>query len=171
MDILIKLFSSYKIGDYKSPKLSPLEIKTFERTIKNNPRNTDAYYALYKHYQQKYDFKNAKKVLEGLVKKNPSEFQGYYNLGILAYEVKKYKDAIKYLTKFFEFAAASQIDEEVRITAHAIAILSAHYQGDKKRTTQLSSGSKELLTPSKIDNLPLSDRDRTTLLQIMNNIK
>ena len=171
METLIKLFSQFKIGDYKSPKLSPLEIKTFERTIKNNPRNIDAYYALYNHYQQINDFKNAKKVLEDLVKKNPGEIQGYYKLGLLAYVGKKYKDAIKQLTKFFEFAAASQIDENIRISAHAIAILSAHYKGDKKRTTQLASGSQELLSPANIENLPLTDRDRTTLLQILNDIK
>ena len=172
MDILEKLFSSLKIGDYKSLKLSPLEVKTLESAIKTNPRNTDAYYELYNHYQQVNDLNKTKKILEKLIKKNPREMHGYYKLGLLTYELKKYKDAIKHLTKFFELAAAtSQLDEDISITAHAIAILSAHYKGDKKRTMQLSSESREFLTPSSIENLPLSATDRTTLLQIMNNIK
>ena len=71
------------------------EVKRLKETIKKNKRDFEAYLRLHKIYLQQNRIKNAKSILKDLLKVDPRNGNGYFELGkILAIE-KKFKEALQ----------------------------------------------------------------------------
>jgi tetratricopeptide (TPR) repeat protein len=72
-----------------------IRIKMLETEIKKEPRDPSLYYELYELYSKRRQLKDAKEILEDLLKNNPDEAAGIFLLGKTEYWLKHYREALE----------------------------------------------------------------------------
>lgn len=102
-----------------------------------------------------------------MVKKNPREINGFYLLGKINYEERKYKDAEKSLEKIIQLSKRVQIEESVLEETKAYLILCSYLRGDRKKTQKIVTESIGMFSPEKVRSLPLDMQDRERLQRII----
>jgi tetratricopeptide (TPR) repeat protein len=150
----------------KSQEELKQEIRELAVQIKTEPENMDLYLSLYDHYMAVKNYKEARKTIENLVKKNPTEITGYYLIGVAHYIEGKYDDAVDRFNRFFQFSQNVSVDEELLINARAYLILSYYKDGKKERSLEIMGGSVELFVIRTIRGLPLDRNDKVLLWNI-----
>jgi tetratricopeptide (TPR) repeat protein len=83
------------------------EIKQLKRTIKNNPRNSEAYFQLSTLYIEQRKIKEAKSLLEDLIKVDPRNGYAYFELGKISLSQKKEREALVQFQKAAPFLPAN----------------------------------------------------------------
>lgn len=158
-----------EVQDIRDRSVQPAKdpVERLEDQIKAKPQETSAYYELYDLYREKEEASKARKTLEKLVKKNPFEINGFYMLGLIHYQARKYNDAMKNFTKISELATRVDVEEETRMQALAYLILSTHLKGDREEAVDIASQSEPLLTEDRINALDLKTGERARLVRIM----
>jgi tetratricopeptide (TPR) repeat protein len=137
-----------------------------EKTVRETPRQSAAYYELAALHEAAGDRKSAVRVFQELLKKVPTEIQANLEIGRLRYLERSLKDADKWLEKFVRLAVDVPTDARFLAAARAYLILSSHLRGDAAKTQTLI---KQLprLDDSLIESLGLLPEDRDRLLRIL----
>lgn len=156
-----------KFAGYTEPEVKVISISELEKAIKSKPNNSVAYYQLFNSYQDSNNSEQALKVLKKLVKNNPKEAHAYYLMGRLQYEKKKYKNAQKFLEKFFLQASEMEIDNKELTAGWAYLILSVFHRGNKEHTEKLASVAQSFLSEREIRTLSLTETEKKHLLRII----
>ncbi|UCE40550.1 MAG: TonB family protein [Candidatus Aminicenantes bacterium] len=143
--------------------------RNLEQRIKLNPQDTGPYYELYEYHQEKNDTRAAKNVLESLIRRNPSEAKGYYLLGRIQYEQRKFKEAEKSFSRVFELQKIVAIEKQAVLEAIAYQILALHLQGDRKASTRMFALRSDQMSEENIRFLDLNEQDRSIFMGIAQN--
>jgi tetratricopeptide (TPR) repeat protein len=138
-----------------------------EREIEHNAKNINLYYELYTHHRLRNNLEQAKKAIEKLVENNPEDVFGYYMLGLILYQERKFQDASSHLRKFFQRSVNLGIRQEIQAEARAHQILSLYYNGDREDAERLIYESKEILAISRIQSLYLAANDKRVLRELL----
>lgn len=138
-----------------------------ERDKKNSPHKVALYYELHNRYKNTGKQKDAEKVLEELVKKNPDEIDGYIQLGIYEYKIRKYDDCVKDLGRLFLQTRTTEVAPLTLRTARAYQILAADRDKDKDKTEELAKASASMFTPENIRLLSLEPADKVRLIELI----
>jgi len=160
-----------KFAGYTKPEVEVVSITDLEKAIKSKPDNSDAYYRLFNSYQDSNNSEQALRVLKKLVKNNPKEAHAYYLMGQLQYEKKKYKNAQKFLEKFFLIASEMEINNKEITAGWAYLILSVFHRGNKKHTEKLAAVAQSFLSEREIRMLSLTETEEKHLLRIIRTAK
>lgn len=155
----------YQKNDDRNP------VKILEMKIKSDPQNTALYFELFELYRKYNNLRAGKGILKKLIKKNPAEVKGYYLLGIMYYEERKYKDAENNFVKIFELTKNILIDKNLLGEAGAYLILSTYLQGDRKGASMLFAGLMTYLPEEKISSPSLNEKDKAILQEIIETYK
>lgn len=144
-----------------------LVIRSYEEQIENNPQRVPAYYGLYRIYLQQNDIEKAVKTLEKLVNFNPKDINALFIVGKLEYERRKFSNAAKHFENFFKNIEGISLDENRKNEAAAYYLLSLHFKGDRNKALRFASDYTEILTDIAIQALPLPDKDKPILSDII----
>lgn len=143
------------------------QLRELSRILRTQPDNISLYYDLYNLFVQKGDRESAKKTIENLVKENPDEIDAYRMLGIINYQERNYKEAKKNFEKVLKPREHIRIGEILEEETKIYLILSNHHGGDKEKALKLVGESINILTPEKINSLPINNEDKSTLTSII----
>jgi TonB family protein len=141
-------------------------VKNLEQQIKSNPRNVGLYYELYEHHMGSGNIKEARKTLEGLIKKNRNEAKAYYLLGRIQYRQRGLKDANQNLRKVFSIQKIVPVEEHVLLEAQAYLILTTHLRGERQSSYRMFAEWADRFTVERIRYLDLEEQDRNIFLAI-----
>jgi TonB family protein len=141
-------------------------IKNLEQQIKSNPRNVGLYYELYEYHMGNGNTKEAKKILEDLIKKNRNEAKAYYLLGRIQFQQRDLKDADQNLRRVFSIQKIVPVEEYVRLEAQAYLILTTHLRGDRQSSYRMFAEWADRFTDEKIRYLDLEEQDRAIFMGI-----
>lgn len=160
-----------KFAGFTKPEVEVVSITELEKAIKSKPYNSDAYYQLFNSYQDSNNSEQALRVLKKLIKNNPKEAHAYYLMGYLQYKKKKYKNAQKFLEKFFLQASEMEINNKELTAGWAYLILSVFHRGNKEHTEKLASVAQSFLSEKEIRRLSLMETEEKHLLRIISAAK
>lgn len=90
-----------------------IRIKTLEAEIKKEPRDPSLYYELYELYSKRRQLKEAKEILEDLLKNNPDEVAGIFLLGKTEYGLKHYREALERFRRMVVVSDESYAEREL----------------------------------------------------------
>ncbi len=144
-----------------------LSIQELEEIIAQDPRQNASYYDLARLYTEAGKLRSARKVYQKLVDKNPAEIRGYLELGKIAYRERSLREADKHFEKFLSLAKSFPLDIGLIAEAKAYSALSASLRGGSSQALRILQGAPELQEPGVLEALPLDDKDRTLLLQLL----
>lgn len=159
------LLARFKLGEF-TPNTNSSDNPSASED--NDPDGAIAnYYDLHKLYIQKGNRREARKTLEKLVEAHPDEVYGYYLLGLMRYQDRKFKDAEQHFREALRprpnLMLSTDLDEEIR----AYHVLSVYQRGDKKRALDIMAVSVHIFTEAKIRQLPLSGTDKAVLREVL----
>jgi tetratricopeptide (TPR) repeat protein len=115
--------------------------------------------------------KKAKKTLENMIDKNPTEIKGYHYIGILEFRTRDLKNAIKNFEKFLLQIENNSGQDDLLRAAWAYLILSYNFKGDKEKALELAAGVLEILTPTDISSLGLAQAEEVMLKVILERVR
>lgn len=143
--------------------------RDLEMLVNEQPDNVALYYELYGVYIELDNRTAAKNTLEKLVDKHRDEFEGYYRLGIICFQERKFKEALKYFEKVSNPKNENTISENTEKGVRAYIILSTHLKGSKKKAYKLIEESIDELSENRIASLRIAERDKAALQNIIRN--
>ncbi len=164
------LLARFKLAEF-SP--SPQEQKIISKPEPNtnssdNPDGAIAnYYDRHKQYIQKGNRREARKTLEELVETHPDEVYGFYLLGLMRYQDRKYKDAEQHFREALRLRPNLMISNDLKEEIRAYQIISDYQRGDKNRALDIMAVSVHIFTEAKIRQLPLSGTDKAVLREVI----
>ncbi|MBK8444362.1 MAG: tetratricopeptide repeat protein [Sphingobacteriales bacterium] len=89
-----------QLGLLYSEKNNPLAIKYFDNALKTDTASTEAQYGKAMFYQQRKDYKQAKKIYRSMLRSSSQHENALYNLGYILLE----EDSVELAEKHFEIA-------------------------------------------------------------------
>jgi tetratricopeptide (TPR) repeat protein len=90
-----------------------IRIKRLEAEIKKEPRDTPLYYELYELYSKSSQLKDAREILEDLLKNNPDEVAGVFLLGKTEYRLNRYREALERFRRMVVVSDESYAEREL----------------------------------------------------------
>ncbi len=143
------------------------DIRELEKRLQRDRDNPVRYYELTEAYLHRENKKAARKTLRNLIKRKPEEINAYFQLGIMDYQSRRYKEAARAFNDFFRRQGSTSLPENTLELARVYQILSTHLGGSRKKALKILTGSLTLLTEESLRDLPLAPRDRSLITQIM----
>lgn len=90
-----------------------IRIKRLEKEIKDEPQNVSLYYELHELYSKRRQSKDAKEILEDLLKNNSNEVAGVFLLGKTEYRLKRYREALERFRRMVVVSDESYAEREL----------------------------------------------------------
>jgi len=136
-------------------------------TIKADPKDEKAYYALAARQRENQDIAGARKTLETLLSRIPAEIRAYLEIGRLEYQARNLKSAERSLERFLSLSGNVPVDVGATDEARALLLLSAKLRGDEKKVRRIIPEAEGLLQPGRFSNLSHEAADKDRLQAIL----
>jgi tetratricopeptide (TPR) repeat protein len=143
------------------------QVKALEARIRVQPKNAQAYLDLYEFQRLHKNPKAARRVLEDLVKKIPTDPTGPFLLGQIRFADKDYKAAAPLFEKVLTLRKEAPPEDKDYLIAQAYLILSYN---TLRKTALVEKTCREFLgrtTPDTVLTLDLAQKDKTLVLGLL----
>jgi len=164
------LLVRFKLAEF-SPPPQEQKIVSKPEPNTNSSDNPDGaipnYYELHKLNIQKGNRREARKTLQKLVEAYPDEIYGFYLLGLMCYQDRKFKDAEQHFQEALRPRPNLMLSDDLIEELKAYQIISVYQRGDKNRALDIMSVSVYIFTEAKIRQLPLSGTDKSILREVI----